>query len=149
MAVEAETDVEQAQQTAEEARARLSRTFGKLILASIGALALVQETLESLLDRMVERGEQVEAAARRQADVLMDKPRHALGLGKQKVETALDTADFPTNTDMRTLQNQVAALSAKVEQLSEAKSSASDAGTGLILPDGSTPAHSETPVSDT
>jgi polyhydroxyalkanoate synthesis regulator phasin len=146
MTVGGDNDVQKAQQTAEEERARLSRTIGKLILASIGALTLAQETLEHLLDRMVERGEQVQEAARKRADELRDTRRNLLGAGKPNAKVELDAADVSTKADLRSLQAQVAALSAKVDLLSEAKSTAGDTGTALSVPEGSTPALNETPA---
>jgi polyhydroxyalkanoate synthesis regulator phasin len=121
MTMEGEQKLEEAQPTAEEERARLSRGVGKLILASIGAAALGQEALESLLNRMVERGEQVQEAARKRADALREKRRHVIGPGMQKVETGLDAADLPSKADILSLQDQIAALSAKVDKLSEEK----------------------------
>jgi polyhydroxyalkanoate synthesis regulator phasin len=131
-----ETDVEKAQRTVEEQRARLTRTVEKLILASIGAVALAQETLENLVDRMVARGEQVQDAARKQVDELKETRRRLLGSAKQNVAAKLDTAD------MQSLQEQVAVLSAKVQELSEAKSAANDTGTALKVPDVSIPGQS-------
>ena len=79
MTIEAEKKAELAQQTVEEQRARVSGAVGKLVLASIGAVALAQETLESLLTRMVERGEQFQADARKRANAHRGK-RQLLGL---------------------------------------------------------------------
>ena len=146
MTVGGENDVEKAQRTAEEQRARLSRTIEKLLLASIGAVALAQETLENLLDRMVERGEQVQEATRKRVDALRDQRRNLLGAGQPKVEAELDAANISTKADLRSLEAQVAALSAKVDLMSEAKSTAGDTGTALSVPEGSTPAHNETPA---
>src|SRR3954470_9561011 len=75
MTAEAEKKIEQAQQTVEEQRAHVSGAVGKLMLASIGAVALAQESLESLLKRMVERGEQLQEDARKRADELRKKGR--------------------------------------------------------------------------
>ena len=121
MTAEGKKTVAQAQQMAEEERARLTKAAEKLMLASIGAVALGQETLERLLNRMVERGEQVQAAARQRADAFRQKTRNAIRPGMRKVEAALDVADLPSKADIQSLQDQIAAMSAKVDQLSEEK----------------------------
>jgi polyhydroxyalkanoate synthesis regulator phasin len=121
MTVAGEKKVDEAQQTAEEERARLSRAVEKLVLASIGAVALGQETLERLLDRMVERGEQVQEAARKRAEEFRQKRRQIIGSRARGVETALDSANLPSKADIQSLHDQIAALSTKVDQLSEEK----------------------------
>jgi len=112
---------EEAQQTAAAERARLSKTIEKLIAASIGAVALGQEALGSLLNRMVERGEQVQEAASMRADALKKQSRHLLGRGTKAAENLLDTADLPSKADIQSLQQQIAGISAKVDHLSEEK----------------------------
>jgi polyhydroxyalkanoate synthesis regulator phasin len=121
MTVAGEKKVDEAQQTAEEERARLSRAVEKLVLASIGAVALGQETLERLLDRMVERGEQVQEAARKRAEEFRQKRRQIIGSRARGVETALDSANLPSKADIQSLHDQIAALSTKVDLLSEEK----------------------------
>jgi len=119
--VAGEKTVKQAKQTVEEERARLGRAASKLMLASIGAVALGKDTLERWLDRLAERGEQVQATARKQADAFRKKQRQLIGSRRQKVEDVLDSANLPSKTDIQSLHDQIAALSTKVDQLSEEK----------------------------
>ena len=121
MTVAGEKKVEEAQQTAEEERARLSRAASKLVLASIGAVALGKETLERWLDRMAERGEQVQETARKRAEAFRKKQRQLIGSRRQKVDDVLDSANLPSKTDIQSLHDQIAALTTKVDQLSEEK----------------------------
>lgn len=123
----AERTIEQVQQTtkdiqqkAEEERARLSKAAEKLVLASIGAVSLGQETLEKWMKRFVERGEQVQEEARKQANALRDKGRRMIRPTMQKVEIALDDADVPSKADLQSLQDQIAALSTKADAVSKA-----------------------------
>src|SRR4051812_44382824 len=119
MTIAGETEVNAAQQTAEEKRARLSRAIEQLILASVGAVALGQESLDSLLKRLVERGERVQETARLRADALREKGRHMIEPRIRKVEAAIGTADLPSQADIQSLRDQIAVLSVKVDQLSE------------------------------
>src|SRR6476659_2562086 len=100
MTIEAEKKIERAQQTVEEQRARVSGAVGKLMLASIGAVALAQESLESLLTRMVERGEQLQEDARKRAKAFRAKRRHITMPGMREVEPALNVADLPSKADI-------------------------------------------------
>ena len=121
MTIEAEKKIEQAQQTVEEQRARVSGAAGTLVLASIGAVALAQETVESLLKRMVERGEQFQADARKRANAYRGKRRLMIGPRMREVDTTLNVADLPSKADMVSLHDQIAELSAKVDHLSAPK----------------------------
>ena len=121
MTIEAQKKAELAQQTVEEQRARVSGAAGTLVLASIGAVALAQETVESLLKRMVERGEQFQADARKRANARRGKWRLVARPGKSDVETTLNVADLPSKADIVSLHDQIAELSAKVDHLSAPK----------------------------
>ena len=103
--------LKEAQQTAEEASARLSKAVGKLTLAGIGAVSLGKESIENMLDRMVKRGEEVQAAARRRANALRKKTSDAIAPAAQKVGISLDTANMPSKLDIQSLQAQVSKLS--------------------------------------
>ena len=129
-AEQAQKTIEQAQPTTEEAGADLSRAAGKLVLASIGAVALAGDSLKVLLDRMVERGEEVQEDARKRASELKEKGQRLTGRETQKVETVLGTMNLPTKadieslptkSDIQSLHDQLAALSTKVDQLSREK----------------------------
>ena len=121
MTIEAEKKIAQAQQTVEEQGARISGAAEKLVLASIGAVALAQETVESLLKRMITRGEQLQEDARKRANAYRGKRRLMIGPRMREVDTTLNVADLPSKADVLALQDQIAALSAKVDHLSAAK----------------------------
>jgi polyhydroxyalkanoate synthesis regulator phasin len=121
MTTAGEGKAHEAQLRAEEERARLSRTVEKLILASIGAVALGQDSLESFLKRLVERGERVQETARRQADALRERGRHIIGPRMRRVEATIGTMDLPSHADIQSLRDQIAILSAKIDQLAEEK----------------------------
>jgi polyhydroxyalkanoate synthesis regulator phasin len=90
-----------------------------LALAMIGAVGLAQDALEHLVNRMVERGEISHKEARRLIDELQHKHPDLTRHGMQRqIETVLDTANLPSKTDIQALHDQIAALSAKVDQLS-------------------------------
>ena len=137
MVTQGEVKTEQAPETAEqgelateEAGVGLSEAAGKLILASIGAVALAGDSLKGLLGRLIERGQEVQEDARKRASVLQEKAQQLTGRGTQKVESVLDTMNLPTKADLeslptrsdiQSLHDQLAVLSTKVDQLSREK----------------------------
>jgi polyhydroxyalkanoate synthesis regulator phasin len=116
--------VDQAQQMADEGAERLSGALGKLSLAAIGGMAIAGDAGKRWFDRMVERGEEVEKNARKQASEIKARGQKMTGRGKRKMEEALEASDLPTKHDVQDLHDQIAALSAKIDQLTRDKAEA-------------------------
>ncbi len=115
----APANAEQAPEPVEEDRPLIVEAVGKLALAMIGAVGLAQDAFEHLVNRMVERGEISQKEARRLINELQHKHPDLTRHGVQRqIETVLDTANLPSKTDIQALHDQIAALSAKVDQLS-------------------------------
>ena len=95
----------------------LSTAVGKLGLASIGALSLALESAEKLLQRLVERGEIDERNARRAFRELRHKRPHLPRPSRPVI--AVGTGNLASKADIQALEQQVAALTARVEQLNE------------------------------
>jgi polyhydroxyalkanoate synthesis regulator phasin len=103
-------------------RPRISKAAGKLMLASIGAVGLAQDWIEHTMDRMVERGEVSQKQARRRMNELRARGEKVSRTGMDKMgETMEEAADLPTKADIQSLHDQIADLSAKVEELSKEK----------------------------
>lgn len=110
----------QARSVVEEAgvdESPLASALGKLGLASIGALSLALESAEKLLQRLVERGEIVERNARRAFKELRQKRPHLPRPPRPVI--AVGTGDLASKADIQALEQQVAALAARVDQLNE------------------------------
>lgn len=100
----------------------LSQAAGKLVLASIGGVALAQDALEGLLHRMVERGELSRKQARRRMEALRAKRPNLSRSGVRNLtDSVRDAAELPSKADIQGLHDQIAALSAKVDQLNQEK----------------------------
>lgn len=100
----------------------LTQAAGKLVLASIGGVALAQDALESALKKMVERGEQSQKEARRRVEKLRAKSPSLSKSGLRNVtDSVRDAAELPSKSDIQGLHDQIAALTAKVDQLSKDK----------------------------
>ncbi len=95
----------------------LADALGKLVLASIGALSLAEETAENVLHRLVERGALDMQRARGTLNEFRAR-RPRLPRPPRPV-IAIGTEHLASKADIEALQQQVAVLSAEVEQLTK------------------------------
>lgn len=93
----------------------------KVLLASIGAVALAQEEIEDFVNKLVERGELAEKDGRKVVkDVMARRKKDAEKAEDQlthRIEDILNRMNVPTKSDIDSLGEKVAALSAKVDEL--------------------------------
>ena len=111
--------------TEEEAeRGRLLEASRKLMLASIGAVALAQDELESLATRLVERGQIAEQDSRHLVRDIMERRRQetqkAEDQMEKRVEDLLTRMNVPTKSDIEALSAKIEALTKKVDELKKA-----------------------------
>ncbi len=107
----------------------------KLFLASVGAVAMVQDTMVGCLARFVERGEVVEQEGRQLVRQRMEKRKHQVRKFARRqeevameadvemeaeVEGLLNRMNVPTKSDIDALGAQVAELTKKVDELKRA-----------------------------
>ncbi len=105
-------------------RSRLLEASRKLMLASIGAVALAQEELESLAQRLVERGQIAEQDSKRLVREVMERRRQETARAEdqveKRVEDLLQRMNVPTKSDIEALSAKIEALSKKVDALKKA-----------------------------
>lgn len=90
----------------------------KVLLASIGAVALAQDEVEDFVNRLVERGEIAEKDGRKLIREVMDKRRKGTVKEMDKrVQDLFDRMNVPTKADIEALSAKIAALTRKVEEL--------------------------------
>lgn len=98
----------------------------RILLASIGAIALAQEEIEDFVDRLVERGELAEKEGKQLMQEIMEKRKQrATRLEERfnkRVEDVLTRMNIPTKADLEALSEKIAALSRKVDELRRAQS---------------------------
>lgn len=96
----------------------------KVLLASIGAVALAQDEMESFVDRLVERGELAEAEGRDLLRDVMEKRRRESRRAEVEIETrvegTLQRMNVPTRSDIEQLSAKITALSRKIDELKQA-----------------------------
>lgn len=108
----------------EKEGSRLLEASRKLMLASIGAVALAQDELESLAQRLVERGQIAEQDSKRLVRDIMERRRQetqkAEDQMEKRVEELLQRMNVPTKSDIEALSAKIEALSKKVDELKKA-----------------------------
>lgn len=113
----------------------LTAAVHKVLLASIGAVALAQEEMEDLVNRLVERGEIAEADGKRmlkdvfeQRKKAMDKaqamasemaeaPKRMADDVEKRVESVLSRMNIPSKDEIEALSAKITALTRKVDEL--------------------------------
>jgi poly(hydroxyalkanoate) granule-associated protein len=93
----------------------------KVLLASIGAMALAQDEVEDFVNRLVERGEIAEKDGRKLVKEVMDRrkkeTRKAEDEMSKRVQDTLERLNVPTKADIEALGDKIATLTKKVEDL--------------------------------
>ena len=104
-------------------------TARKVLLASIGAVALAQEEVEDFVNRLVERGELAEKDGRKLIKDVMERRKEraqeanqeAKGELDERIEKMLERMNVPTKSDIDALSRKVTRLSNKVDELKKSQ----------------------------
>jgi poly(hydroxyalkanoate) granule-associated protein len=108
----------------ETERGRILEASRKLMLASIGAVALAQDELENLVQRLVDRGQIAEQDSKHLVREIMDRRRRETERAEEqvekRVEELLQRMSVPTKSDIDALSAKIEALSKKVDELKKA-----------------------------
>ena len=102
-----------------------SELLHRVLLASIGAVALAQEEIEDFVNRLIERGEIAEKDGKKMVNDVMDNRKKQAKKSAQKaedevnkqVEQILERLNVPSKADIDTLTEKIASLSKKVDEL--------------------------------
>lgn len=96
----------------------------KVLLASIGAVALAQEEIEDFVNKLVERGEVAEKDGRKLVREVMDRRKKDAEKAEdqltKRIEDILNRMNVPTKSDIDTLGEKVATLTKKVDEIKKA-----------------------------
>ena len=117
-----ETMIEIHEETTEEATGNpMVAAARKLLLASVGAVSLAQEEIESFINQLVERGEVAERDGRRLLNDVMEKRKNQVkeveGDLEGRIEDALSRLNVPTKADIEALGRKITSLTRKVDAL--------------------------------
>ena len=117
--------IEIQEESSESGRNQMIEMARKVLLASVGAVALAQDEVEAFVNRLVERGEIAEKDGRKLINDVMDRRRKQMEDTQAKAKEGLDSRveailhrmNIPTKSDIETLSQKIAALTKKVDQL--------------------------------
>lgn len=107
----------------------------KVLLASIGAVALAQDEMEEFVNRLVERGEIAEKDGRKLVKDLRARRKEKASEARGEMEDELDKRiekmlhrmNVPTKSDIDALSRKITTLTKKVDALKKAQDAGPDA----------------------
>jgi len=98
----------------------------RVLLASVGVVALTIEEIGDLVDKLVERGEIAEQEGKKLVNEIKEKRKKKTGeaedLASSRMREMMDKMDVPTKADIEDLSAKIATLSKKVDELKKAQS---------------------------
>ena len=99
-------------------RPPLAELARKVLLASIGAVALAQEEADAFIQKLVEKGE----LAEKDGTILMKdfrekRKKKAEELMEKRISSLIDRMNIPTKSDIDTLSEKINEIAEKVEKL--------------------------------
>jgi poly(hydroxyalkanoate) granule-associated protein len=120
--------IEIVEEKVDEGRRAFVETARKVLLASVGAVAVAQEELESFVNRLIERGEIAEKDGRKMLDDIRsrrgeaqekaeDQAKKAQSQVDKRIEDILERLNVPTKSDIEKLSQKITRLSKKVDDL--------------------------------
>jgi len=114
-------EAKKAEEMVEEERNPLLDVVRKVLLASIGAVALAQEEIEDFINKLVERGEIAEKDGRALVRDTMERRKKQTAKAEeeldQRVEELLHRMNVPTKGDIEALSTKITELTKKVDEL--------------------------------
>jgi polyhydroxyalkanoate synthesis regulator phasin len=120
------TKAKEAAKTPEEAAKEpnpLLDAVRKVLLASIGAVALAQDEMEDFVDKLVERGELAEKEGKDLLRDVMQRRKKDAKKAEEEVDKRMselvDRLKIPSKADIDSLSTQIDGLSKKVDELSK------------------------------
>jgi len=104
----------------------LTEMARKVMLATIGAVALAQEEAEAFIKKLIERGEIAENDGRKMMDDLKDKRKKKTKEAEDeldgRVSQILERTGVPTKSDIDDLSDKITELTKKIDELKESQS---------------------------
>ena len=109
--------------TVEEVHGPLYEASRRVLLASIGAIALAQDEIEDFVEKLVERGEIAEKDGKKLVREVIDKRKKDVSKAEnelnKRIDEVVERMDVPTKADIDALGDQIDELSNKVDALSK------------------------------
>ncbi len=105
--------------------ASLTEMLRRVMLATIGAVAIAQEELEAFVNRLVERGEIAEQDGKKLVSEMKEKRKSKTAKVEDEVsknlEGVLTRMNIPSKADVDALSQKISTLSKKIDDLKKAE----------------------------
>jgi len=102
---------------------RFFETLRKVLLASVGAMALATDEAEEFIGRLVQRGQIAQEEGRKLVQEMMAKSRERREKMEAsldaRIEKALERLNVPTKAEMESLSKSIDELSKKIDKLAK------------------------------
>jgi poly(hydroxyalkanoate) granule-associated protein len=109
--------------TVEEVHGPLYEASRRVLLASIGVIALAQDEIEDFVEKLVERGEIAEKDGKKLMREVIDKRKKDVSKAEDELNKRINEVvariDAPTKADIDALGDQINVLSDKVDALAK------------------------------
>jgi polyhydroxyalkanoate synthesis regulator phasin len=93
----------------------------KILLASIGAIALGKEEIEDFVDKLIERGEIAEKDGRKLVHEVMERRKKDAEKAEdeitKRVESVMERMNVPYKADIDALTDKITELSKKIDEM--------------------------------
>jgi poly(hydroxyalkanoate) granule-associated protein len=97
----------------------------KVLLASIGVVAVAQDELEDFVEKLIDRGEIAEKDGKKLLREMMEKRKKRSQEVEvevsRKVRETMERMNIPTRGDLEKLTSSIAALSKKIDELAKSR----------------------------
>jgi len=105
--------------------ASLTEMLRRVMLATIGAVAIAQEEIEAFVNRLVERGEIAEQDGKKLVSEMKEKRKSKTAKVEDEVsknlEGVLKRMNIPSKADVDALSQKITTLSKKIDDLKKAE----------------------------
>lgn len=95
----------------------------KLLMAAIGAVALAQDEIEAIINRLIERGEIAEKDGKKLLNDVMVKRKKQTDKAEdeitKRIESILDKMNIPSKADIDALSEKISALTKKIDEINK------------------------------
>ncbi len=97
----------------------------KVMLASVGAVAIAQDEMEDFINKLTERGELAEKDGRKLIQEMKEKrkkrAKEAREEMSQKVRESLEKMNIPSRADLEKLSSSISSLAEKIDEMAKSR----------------------------
>jgi polyhydroxyalkanoate synthesis regulator phasin len=112
-----ENVIEQPKEVMTEEQSKVQEALHRVVLAALGTVGLVQDEVEHFVNKAVERGQMAEKEARKTVQEVTEKRKGTEKEVDKRFEEMLAKLNIPTKNDISSLNEKIADLTKKVEEL--------------------------------